>query len=99
MRLTAWIGGVAGGIVAYRFWRRRAQAAPEPAREPDAALETTEPDERAEELRDKLAESRARDEPSPAEPAEPAEAIEERRQRVHEEGRAALDEMKSDESA
>jgi hypothetical protein len=94
-RLTAWIGGVASGVVAYRFWRRHTQAAQEPA----AAPETTEPDERAEELREKLAESRAEEEPPPAEPAEAPEAVEERRQRVHEEGRAALDEMKSDESA
>ena len=98
-RLTAWIGGVASGVVAYRFWRRHTQAAQEPATEPAAAPETTEPDDRAEELREKLAESRTAEEPSPAEPAEAPEAVEERRQRVHEEGRAALDEMKSDESA
>src|SRR5436309_10431785 len=95
-RLTAWIAGVAGGVAAYRFWRRRPQGAAEPPS--SAASETVEPDERAEELREKLAESRAGDEPSPAEPEEPAEAVEERRQRVHEEGRAALDEMKPDES-
>ena len=94
-RLTAWIGGVAGGIAAYRFWRRHGQAAAEPS---TAAPETVPPDERAEELREKLAESRAGDEPSPAEPGEPPEAVEERRQHVHEEGRAALDEMKPDES-
>ena len=94
-RLTAWIGGVAGGVVAYRFWRRHGQAAAEPS---SAAPGTAEPDDRADELREKLAESRAEDDPSPAEPDEPPEAVEERRQRVHEEGRAALDEMKSDES-
>ncbi len=97
-RLTAWIGGVAGGVIAYRFWRRRPQAVAEPSPEPT----TEEQDDRADELRAKLAESRAEDEPSPAEPDapdEPPEAVEERRQRVHEEGRAALDEMKSDESA
>jgi hypothetical protein len=94
-RLTAWIGGVASGVVAYRFWRRHTQAAAEPAPAP----ETTEPDDRAEELREKLAESRAEEEPSLAEPAEAPEAVEGRRQRVHEEGRAALDEMRSDESA
>jgi hypothetical protein len=93
-RLTAWIAGVTGGVAAYRFWRRRPQSAAEPS---PAAPETAEPDERAEELREKLAESRASDEPSPAEPDEPPEAVEERRQRVHDEGRAALDQMKSDE--
>jgi hypothetical protein len=98
-RLTAWIGGVASGVVAYRFWRRHAQAAAEPSPEPAATPEPGESDARAEELREKLAETRADDEPAAAEPAEPAEPVEERRQRVHEEGRAALDEMKSDESA
>ena len=91
-RLTAWIGGVAAGVVAYRFWRRLPQAepaSPEPT--------TEEQDDRADELRAKLAETRAvEDEPSPA---EPPEAVEDRRRRVHEEGRSALDEMKSDEPA
>ena len=93
-RLTAWIGGVAGGVVAYRFWRRRPRAAAEPSPEPP----TEQQDDRADELRAKLAETRAADEPSPAEPEEPPEAVEERRRLVHEEGRATLDEMKSDES-
>jgi hypothetical protein len=94
-RLTAWIAGVAGGVVAYRFWRRRPEAAAGPSAEPIAE----DADERAEELRAKLAESRESDEPSPVEPGEPPQEVEERRQRVHDEGRAALDEMKSDESA
>jgi hypothetical protein len=94
-RLTAWIGGVAAGVVAYRFWHRRPQAAAEPSPEPT----TEEQDDRADELRAKLAESRAEDEPSPPEPEEPSEAVEERRRRVHEEGRAALDDMKPGESA
>jgi hypothetical protein len=103
-RLTAWIGGVAGGVAAYRFWRRQQQAAPEPDAEPVA----DEPDDRAEELRAKLAESREADAAAPepvveeppaqAEPVaeDPPESPEERRQRVHDEGRAALDEMKSE---
>jgi hypothetical protein len=95
-RLTAWIGGTAAGIAAYRLLRRRPQAAVEsPSSEPDA---------RADELRAKLAESRVADpvEDPPAEPtAEKAPAVEpespeERRRRVHDEGRAALDDMKSD---
>ena len=59
-RVTAWIGGIASGVVAYRFWRRHhaPDAAPEPEVEPDSP--------------------------------------EDRRRRVHEEGRAALDEMQSD---
>jgi hypothetical protein len=100
-RLTAWIGGVAGGVVAYRFWRRRSQPAPEPSVEPLPG----EPDDRADELRTKLAETRAAEPaveetpPGPATEGEPEvepESPETRRQRVHEEGRATLDDMKSD---
>jgi hypothetical protein len=90
-RLTAWIGGALGGITAYRFLRRQ-HAATAPA-EPEAAPE---PHERAEELKAKIAESREA-EPEPVIPApaeEEPESPAERRQRVHEEGRAALDEMK-----
>jgi hypothetical protein len=101
-RLTAWIGGAVGGIAAYRFFRRR----PEPAE----VAAPPEPDDRAEELRTKLAESRAAEpvveeappepvvEEAPPEPVaeEEPESPEERRQRVHEEGRAALDEMTSE---
>lgn len=95
-RLTAWIAGVAGGVAAYRFLRRRPQG-PEPSTEPvPPSPEPTEPDERAEELRARLAENRPGDESSPVEPEEPPEAVDERRQRVHDEGRATLDEMKSD---
>jgi hypothetical protein len=105
-RVTAWIGGIASGVVAYRFWRRH--QATEVAPEPEAPAE---PDARAEELRAKLAETRepepeaaaetAVEEPRPAEEAESEveepESPDERRTRVHEEGRAALDEMKSEE--
>jgi hypothetical protein len=98
-RLTAWIAGVAGGIAAYRFFRRHPQPEPAPSPEPADA------DARADELRAKLAESRTAEpvvEEAPPEPVaeeEPAaepESPEERRRRVHEEGRAALDEMHSD---
>ena len=91
-RLVGWISGAVGGLTAYRLLRRRPQVAPEPG-----------PDTRAEELREKLAESRVA-EPAVEEPqAEPAaeadtavepESPEERRRRVHDEGRAALDEMR-----
>ena len=99
-RLIKWIGGTAGGIAAYRFVRRQEaslQAAPD--------VMVDEPDARADELRAKLAESRAA-EPVPAEaetaveveeePGAEPESPEDRRRRVHEEGRAALDEMRSD---
>ena len=90
-RLIAWIGGAAGGIAAYRFVRRQ-----------EASLQTSpetsdpEQDARAEELRAKLAESRAADEPWTAEPRRPGGGAGVARgtpRRVHEEGRAALDEM------
>jgi hypothetical protein len=85
-RLVGWIGGAVGGFTAYRLLRRRPQVAPEGA--------STESDARAEELREKLAESRAAEpvaeEAPPAEPESP----EERRRQVHEEGRAALDDMR-----
>jgi hypothetical protein len=103
-RLFAWIGGTVGGIAAYRFVRRQ-----------EASLQTSpevaapEHDARAEELRAKLAESRASEpvtvveepvaEPEPAAEPEPEpepESPEDRRRRVHEEGRAALDEMRSE---
>jgi hypothetical protein len=101
-RLTAWVGGALGAAVAYRWWRRR----PEEVAEPLSQAPQEQPDERAEELRARLAESRDSDEPAPAEPAEPSvvephepeEALEDRRRQVHEEGRAALDEMKSDDA-
>jgi hypothetical protein len=99
-RLLGWIGGAVGGVAAYRWLRRRPQVAPEPSAPAQ--------DDRAEELRAKLAESRETEpaagtviaEPpievaEPEEEAEP-ESPEERRERVHEEGRAALDDMKSE---
>ncbi|HLY85420.1 MAG TPA: hypothetical protein VKO84_02745 [Gaiellaceae bacterium] len=95
-RLFAWIGGAVGGIAAYRFVRRQ-EATLQTSTEPAAA--SSEPDGRAEELRAKLAESRGDTaEPAAEEPTsspEP-ESPEERRRHVHEEGRAALDEMRSE---
>lgn len=98
-RLVGWIGGAAGGLTAYRLLRRRPRVAPEAG--------PAEPDVRADALREKLAESRSSEpaakpvaEEPPVEPvaeeqpvSEP-ESPEARRRRVHEEGRAALDEMR-----
>jgi hypothetical protein len=105
-RLLRWVGGAVGGITAYRLLRRRPQVAF------DLGAEARTADARADELRAKLAESRADEavaKPAAEEPsAEPVaeagvaqdqpepESPEERRRRIHEEGRAALDEMKPD---
>jgi hypothetical protein len=93
-RLADWIGGALWGVLAYRLWKRWSGDEREPWPEPAPVEES---DERAEELRAKLAENRASESPSPAEPGEPPESVEERRRRVHEEGRAAIDEMRGEE--
>ena len=89
-RLFAWLAGVAGGAAAAEaLRRRRAQPAPASPAAPAA------PDPRAEELRAKLAEStvEATAEPEP-EPELPPDDPQERRRRVHEHGRSALDEIR-----
>ena len=102
-RLLGWIGGTLGGIAAYRWLRGSPPVPPEPSAEPSPAAA----DERAEELRAKLAESRVAEPQGAETPPEPVaeeepepvpepESPEERRARVHEEGRSALDDMKSD---
>jgi outer membrane biosynthesis protein TonB len=93
-RLFAWLAGAAGGAAAVEALRRR-QARPAPA----PPVEPAGPDPRAEELRAKLAETPAVEtraevpEPEP-EPELPAEDPQERRRRVHESGRSALDEIR-----
>jgi len=86
-RLLGWLAGAAGGLAAYRLLRRRSAAPVEAPAEPDA---------RAEELRAKLAETQEEPAPEPEAPAA-EESPEERRRRVHDHGRAALDEMRHDE--
>ena len=94
-RLHAWLAGAAGALAAYRaLARRRAVPAPQPESAPDP---------RASELRARLAEARAagddRDEFEAGEtPVDEAVALdpEARRRAVHEEGRAAIDEMQAD---
>jgi len=87
-RLLTWLAGVAGGLAAYRALARRRRPAAEAAPEADA---------RVEELREKLAQARAPEEepPPPPEHVEPADPAE-RRRAVHEQGKAALDEMRRD---
>ena len=92
-RLFAWLAGAAGGAAAVEALRRR-QARPAPA----APVEPAGPDPRAEELRAKLARTTAEpavEEPEAApEPEVPADDPQERRRRVHESGRSALDEIR-----
>jgi hypothetical protein len=79
---------VALGIRAFLRWRKRRQEAHETV--PAAPKPDADP---ADELRRKLAEARD-DEPGPgSEP--PAAAVADRRAEVHEQGRSALDQMKS----
>jgi hypothetical protein len=65
------------------------------SKEPE--LETHETDDPADELRRKLAESRSDEEDAPS-PESPHDTVEERRADVHQEGRAALDEMRDSEA-
>src|SRR5690348_5373024 len=96
-RLLAWISGAIGGLAAYKLLTRR-QA-------PVAELPPAGPDPRAEELRAKLAQqesvvdaatSVAEPEPPAPEPEPVAEDAtpEERRARVHDEARAAVEQMR-----
>jgi hypothetical protein len=80
---------VALGIRAFLRWRKRRQEGSEGV--PPAPVEGADP---AEELRQKLAESRE-DEPEPTGSEPPAAAVADRRADVHEQGRSALDQMKS----
>ena len=87
-RLTAWLAGALGGAAVYRAWRR--QPAPVPS-EPDPA----------DELKAKLAEARAagddRAEFEAGEtPVDEVPDVDVRRASVHEQARAAIDEMKRD---
>jgi hypothetical protein len=94
-RPLAWISGAAGAAALARaLWRRRRPAAPEPAPAVDP---------RAEELRRKLAESRAvvderdrfEESETTVDEAEPTPDVEARRRRVHEQGRAATQQMRA----
>jgi len=90
-RFLAWAGGVAGGLAAYRFLTRRPEpvTGPLPPPPPEPAPPEPELDPRAAELRAKLDATR---EPEPEPPAE--ETPEERRARIHERGRSAVEEMR-----
>jgi hypothetical protein len=98
-RLLTWLV-VSLGIAALIRRLRRSRQEPEveapagPAAAPAAPVEAPAEDDPADELRRKLADSRD-DEPAAADAA----SVEERRADVHDEGRAALEEMRgTDES-
>ncbi len=96
MRKLIKIALVALGIRAFLHWRKkRKERASAPAATPSPA---TDP---ADELRRKLAESRTDDgSTTPSEPAAAVDAsVDARRDDVHEQGRATLDEMKSSSEA
>jgi hypothetical protein len=81
-RLLAWLGLAAGA--AYVLGRFRRRPAPAPA--------LRRPADPAEELKQKLAESRTDPEPA-LPPGEPNVAIDERRRAVHDRARQAMDDM------
>jgi hypothetical protein len=86
-RLLTWIVVTLGIAAIARRLRKRGRAE-------EPAATTAAPDDPADELRQKLAESRG-DDPPASEPADAPEAgVEERRADVHEQGRAAVDEMR-----
>lgn len=92
-RLTAWLAGALGSAAVYRVLKRQPARAPVP-------LDTPERDP-ADELKAKLAEARAAgDDRAEFEAGEtPVDAVPDvdaRRQSVHEQARAAIDEMTGD---
>ena len=93
MRKLIKIALIALGIRALlRWWKRRRAA---------AELATVPPPDPADELRQKLAESRSDDtaEPVETDDASIEASVTDRRAEVHEQGRAALDEMKTPDEA
>jgi hypothetical protein len=93
-KLITWIVVTVGIAALVRKLRRRSgAAAPEPAATGAAGTGAEPPrDDPAAELREKLAESRT-EETFQVVPPEPEPTVEERRDEVHGQGRAAIDEM------
>ncbi len=88
MRTLIKIALVALGIRALMRWRKRRRAEHEPAPSPV----TAEPEDPAEQLRQKLAETRV-DAAADGSEEPPAASVDDRRAAVHAEARAAVDEM------
>jgi hypothetical protein len=105
-RLVGLISGAVGGFAAYRYVRRRTAVSPEAPAEPDTRAEELRAklaekkvaDPAGEEAPTATAESTIVQDAAPETGVEPAlrETLDEHRRRVHEEGRAALDEMQSE---
>jgi hypothetical protein len=89
-RRLAWLLAALGIVALVRRLRRKG----EPAEPAPTAVADEDP---ANELRRKLEESRSDDEPAQA-PEAAAATVEERRADVHDQGRAALDEMGVDDT-
>jgi len=87
-KLALLLAGLAAGAVVARFLRKR-------RRSHGHELPAPAPDQRADALRRQLAESREGGGASPADSAAPLGSdVDEARRRVHEHGRAAVDEMR-----
>ena len=85
-KLALLLAGLAAGAVVARFLRKRRRS---------HGHELPAPDQRADALRRQLAESREGGGASPADSAAPLGSdVDEARRRVHEHGRAAVDEMR-----
>ena len=89
MRKLIKLAIVALGIRAFLRWRKRRREAQ------TAPASSEQPADPADELRRKLAESREDETTSAEAPEPPPAAVADRRAEVHEQGRAALDDMKS----
>jgi hypothetical protein len=85
-KLALLLGALAAGLLAARLLRRRRRPGP-------AELAGGPADPRADALRRQLAESREGAAP-PVAASEPPSDVDEARRRVHEQGRAAVDEMR-----
>lgn len=88
-RLFRWLIGLLSALAVWKLIARR--------RARNDAPEAVEPDP-AEELRQKLAETRPDPEPEPADDESSSQTIDERRADVHAKAREAIDSMQPDES-
>jgi len=86
-RLLTWVVVTLGIAAIVRRLRRRGQV-------DETTAPVADQDDPADELRQKLAESRSDEPPAEEPPAAPEASVEDRRADVHEQGRSTLDEMR-----